>query len=46
LNIKEDILKNVSNQMVSVAIDFHIGRRIQYNGGQWLPSTVWLPTFF
>ncbi len=44
LNTKEDILKNVGNQTL-VAIDFHSMHGQKCYGGQWLPATVWLPTF-
>jgi len=40
LQSKEYILKNVWNQ----TIDFHRGKK--YYRSQWMPSTVWLPTFF
>ncbi len=47
LNIKEDILKNVGDQML-VAIGLHNVLVFFWlcNGRQWLSATVWFPTFF
>ncbi len=41
-NIK-NILKKSGNQTVLVPVDFHC-IIYPYNGIQWEPSTVWLPT--
>ncbi len=38
-------MKNVGNQMVDVANEFH-GIFSPYYGSQWVPETVWLPAFF
>ncbi len=32
-------------KQLTVAIDFHNMKK-KYNGSQWLPSNIWLPTFF
>ncbi len=46
---EDDILKNVERNVkrkkLTAAIDFYSMEK-EYYGSQWLPSTVWLPTFF
>jgi len=44
LNTKENILKNVVNQL-TVAIDFHISKNILWKSMATM-LTVWLPTSF
>ncbi len=49
-NTKDDILKNVWNQRVAGTLypgtlTFIVTHFFSY-GRQWLPATVWLPTFF
>jgi len=44
INTKEDILKNVSKQMVDSIV--RKKKKKKYYGSQWLPSTRWLSTFF
>jgi len=44
LNTKENILKNVVNQL-TVAIDFHISKKILWKSMATM-LTVWLPTSF